>query len=73
MAESREIDLDDEALAEAMVLSDLTTESEVVNQALREFVDRRRRVEQVERFAKLAEDWAPEDGKHHRRPDAKGR
>jgi Arc/MetJ family transcription regulator len=53
-----QIDLDDEALAEAMRLSGETTKQRVVNLALQEYVDRHRRIEALEHHAKNAKGWS---------------
>jgi Arc/MetJ family transcription regulator len=45
------IDLDDEALAAAMRLMGTTTKKDTVNMALREYVDRVKRLEAAERLA----------------------
>ncbi len=47
------IDLDDELIAEAMELSGLGSKRAAVNQALREFVDKRRRADLRELFGKI--------------------
>lgn len=66
------IDLDDEALQEAMRVSGIRTKKEAVNTALREFAARHQRIEAIERYAALAQDWDYEGWK--RRHDAdKGR
>lgn len=52
-----QIDIDDEALGEAMRLSGLRTKKETVNLALREYASRHRRVVAIERYASLAADW----------------
>ena len=52
-----QIDIDEEALAEAMRLSGAKTKKEAVNLALREFAARHRRVAALEHFAVLAEGW----------------
>ncbi|MER6250528.1 MULTISPECIES: type II toxin-antitoxin system VapB family antitoxin [unclassified Streptomyces] len=46
-----QIDLDDEALAEAMRLMGVTTKKETVNAALRDYVNRVRRLEVAEKLA----------------------
>ncbi|MEU5161387.1 type II toxin-antitoxin system VapB family antitoxin [Streptomyces sp. NPDC020875] len=46
-----QIDLDDEALAEAMRLMGATTKKETVNAALRDYVARIRRLEAAEKLA----------------------
>jgi Arc/MetJ family transcription regulator len=52
-----QIDLDDDALAEAMRLSGAKTKKETVNLALREFAARHRRVAALDHFAELAAKW----------------
>lgn len=52
-----QIDIDDEALAEAMRVSGAKTKKETVNLALREFAARHRRIEALERYATLAQGW----------------
>lgn len=52
-----QIDIDDEALAEAMRLSGARTKKEMVNIALREYVKRRRRTEQRLRHLEHAQHW----------------
>lgn len=52
-----QIDVDEEALAEAMRLSGARTKKETVNLALREFAARHRRVEALERSAEAATGW----------------
>jgi Arc/MetJ family transcription regulator len=52
-----QIDIDEDALAEAMRLSGAKTKKETVNLALREFAARQRRVAALEHFATLAEGW----------------
>lgn len=52
-----QIDLDEEALAEAMQLSGKKTKKDTVNTALRDFVLRHRRVAAIEHYASLAGDW----------------
>lgn len=46
-----QIDLDDEALAEAMRLMGVTTKKETVNTALRDYVARIKRLEAAEKLA----------------------
>ncbi|MET7615624.1 type II toxin-antitoxin system VapB family antitoxin [Streptomyces sp. NPDC005408] len=50
-----QIDLDDEALAEAMRLMGVTTKKETVNTALRDYVARIRRLEAAEKLAERGE------------------
>ncbi|MER6091058.1 type II toxin-antitoxin system VapB family antitoxin [Streptomyces bluensis] len=50
-----QIDLDDEALAEAMRLMGATTKKETVNTALRDYVARIRRLEAAEKLAARGE------------------
>jgi len=52
-----QIDIDDDALGEAMRLSGAKTKKDTVNLALREFAARHRRVAALEHFATLAEGW----------------
>jgi len=52
-----QIDIDDDALGEAMRLSGAKTKKDTVNLALREFAARHRRVAELEHFAALAEGW----------------
>lgn len=46
-----QIDLDEAALAEAMRMMGTSTKKETVNEALRDYVARRRRLEAAERLA----------------------
>lgn len=55
-----QIDIDDQALAEAMRLSGATTKKEMVNLALREYAERRRRVEARLRHLRAAQEWDEE-------------
>lgn len=52
-----QIDVDDEALAEAMRLSGETTKKDTVNRALREYADQHRRIQALERHAAIAKGW----------------
>lgn len=52
-----QIDLDDEALAEAMRLSGAKTKKDTVNLALREYAARHRRIEALEHYAANAREW----------------
>lgn len=52
-----QIDIDDDALAEAMRLSGAKTKKDTVNLALREFAARHRRVESLQRYAADADGW----------------
>ncbi len=61
-----QIDLDDEALAEAMRLSGAKSKKETVNLALREYAERHRRIVALEQYARLAEDWDYEGWKRMR-------
>ncbi|MBW5482730.1 type II toxin-antitoxin system VapB family antitoxin [Streptomyces bambusae] len=56
-----QIDIDDDALAEAMRRSGVRTKKEMVNLALREYNERRRRSEARLRHFQAAQDW-DEDG-----------
>ncbi|MFG2295282.1 type II toxin-antitoxin system VapB family antitoxin [Streptomyces sp. NPDC048603] len=55
-----QIDLDDDALAEAMALSGARTKKETVNLALQEYVERRRRTEARLRHFQEARSWDEE-------------
>ncbi|HEX9336919.1 MAG TPA: type II toxin-antitoxin system VapB family antitoxin [Pseudonocardiaceae bacterium] len=50
-----QIDLDDDALNEAMRLMGTTTKKETVNAALREYVQQQRRVEAAERLFQMGQ------------------
>lgn len=52
-----QIDLDDEALAEAMRLSGARSKKETVNLALREYAARHRRIAALDHYASIAERW----------------
>ncbi|KUL32501.1 type II toxin-antitoxin system VapB family antitoxin [Streptomyces regalis] len=52
-----QIDIDDEALTEAMRLSGAKTKKEMVNLALREYAERRRRTEARLRHLERAQQW----------------
>jgi Arc/MetJ family transcription regulator len=52
-----QIDIDEDALTEAMRLSGAKTKKETVNLALREFAARHRRVAALEHYAQLAAGW----------------
>lgn len=67
-----QIDIDDDALAEAMRLSGAKTKKETVNTALREYAARHRRVEALEGYAVLAAGW-DYDGWQRRREAEKER
>ncbi|MCS0639157.1 type II toxin-antitoxin system VapB family antitoxin [Streptomyces sp. LP05-1] len=56
-----QIDIDDEALAEAMRLSGARTKKETVNLALREYAERRRRTEARMRHFRAAQTWNEKD------------
>ena len=61
-----QIDLDEDALTEAMRLSGAKTKKETVNLALREFAARHRRVAALEHYAELAAAWDFEGWEHRR-------
>jgi Arc/MetJ family transcription regulator len=61
-----QIDIDEDALAEAMRLSGAKTKKETVNVALREFAARHRRIAALEHYATLAADWDFEGWEHRR-------
>ena len=52
-----QIDLDDDALAEAMRLSGARSKKETVNLALREYAARHRRIAALDRYADAARTW----------------
>jgi Arc/MetJ family transcription regulator len=64
-----QIDIDDEALREAMRLSGETTKKNTVNLALREYAARHRRIEALERHAAAAKGWDYDDWRRRRRSD----
>ncbi len=64
-----QIDVDDEALAEAMRLSGTKTKKDTVNLALREYAARHRRIEALERYGSAAEKWDFEHWRGLRRDD----
>ena len=64
-----QIDIDDEALAEAMRLSGETTKKNTVNLALREYTARHRRIEALERYAVDAKGWDHEGWQRLRKVD----
>lgn len=66
-----QIDIDDEALADAMRLSGAKTKKEMVNLALREYAERRRRTEARLRHLERAQHW-DEDGFWRRHAAEKG-
>jgi Arc/MetJ family transcription regulator len=61
-----QIDVDDDALAEAMRLSGARTKKETVNLALREYAARHRRVAALEHYAHRASSWDFEDWQRRR-------
>jgi Arc/MetJ family transcription regulator len=61
-----QVDLDEEALAEAMRLSGARTKKETVNLALREYAARHRRVAALEHYAAMAEGWDFEGWEYRR-------
>lgn len=52
-----QIDLDDEALAEVMRIARVHTKKEGVNLAMRDYVERFRRIEALARFREQAKGW----------------
>jgi Arc/MetJ family transcription regulator len=61
-----QIDIDEDALVEAMRLSGAKTKKETVNVALREFAARHRRIAALEHYATLAAGWDFEGWEHRR-------
>ncbi|WP_413808978.1 type II toxin-antitoxin system VapB family antitoxin [Streptomyces sp. OE57] len=66
-----QIDIDDDALAEAMRLSGAKTKKEMVNIALREYAERRARTEARLRHLEQAQQW-DEEGFWQRHAAEKG-
>lgn len=52
-----QIDLDDDALAEAMRLSGAKSKKDTVNLALREYAARHRRIAALDQYASAAQTW----------------
>lgn len=52
-----QIDLDDDALAEAIRLSGARSKKEAVNLALREYTARHRRIAELDHYVTMAQDW----------------
>lgn len=52
-----QVDLDDEALTEVMRIAGVHTKKEAVNLALRDYVERFRRVEALAKSREQAKDW----------------
>ena len=52
-----QIDLDDEALAEVMRIAGVHTKKEAVNLAMRDYVERSRRIEALARSRDQAKSW----------------
>lgn len=52
-----QIDLDDEALAEVMRIAGVHTKKEAVNLAMRDYVERFRRIEALARSREHAKEW----------------
>jgi Arc/MetJ family transcription regulator len=52
-----QIDLDDDALSEAMRLSGARSKKETVNLALREYAARHRRIAALDHYAAVAQVW----------------
>jgi Arc/MetJ family transcription regulator len=52
-----QIDLDNEALAEVMRIAGVHTKKEAVNLAMRDYVERFRRIEALARSTEQAKDW----------------
>jgi Arc/MetJ family transcription regulator len=64
-----QIDIDEDALAEAMRISGAKTKKDTVNLALREFAARHQRVAALEHYAALAAGWDFEGWQHRRAAD----
>jgi Arc/MetJ family transcription regulator len=61
-----QINLDEDALAEAMRLSGAKTKKDTVNLALREFAARHRRIAALEHYSALAAEWDYQDWERRR-------
>jgi Arc/MetJ family transcription regulator len=57
-----QIDLDDDALAEVMRIAGVHTKNEAVNIAMRDYVERFRRIEALARSREQAKGWDYEGG-----------
>jgi len=64
-----QIDLDEDAMAEAMRLAGTRTKTDTVNLALREYAAQHRRIAALEHFASLASGWDYEDREQRRADD----
>jgi Arc/MetJ family transcription regulator len=64
-----QIDIDDDVLAEAMRLSGAKTKKETVNTALREYAARHRRIEALEAYATVSQNWDYEGWERRRQAD----
>lgn len=64
-----QIDIDDDALTEAMRLSGAKTKKDTVNLALREYAARHRRLAALDHYAELAARWDYEGWEHQRAAD----
>jgi Arc/MetJ family transcription regulator len=64
-----QIDIDEDALTEAMRLSGAKTKKDTVNLALREFAARHRRAAALEHYATLAAGWDYQGYQRHRRAE----
>ncbi|MFJ9555466.1 MULTISPECIES: type II toxin-antitoxin system VapB family antitoxin [unclassified Nocardiopsis] len=67
-----QVDIDDEALREAMRLSGASTKKETVNLALREYAARHRRIAALEHFSALSQDWDYESWQKRRSAEKGG-
>ncbi len=61
-----QLDIDEQALSEAMQLSGARTKQEAVNLALRTYVARHRRIRDLDRYAITAASWDYEGWREHR-------
>ncbi len=67
-----QIDLDDEALAEVLRRSGLTTKKEAVNEALRDYAAKLRRAAEFDGYIQRAQEWDYEGWKELRARDKTG-
>jgi Arc/MetJ family transcription regulator len=64
-----QIDIDDDALTEAMRISGARTKKDTVNLALRDYVANHRRIEALERYASLSAGWDYEGWQRQRQAE----
>lgn len=67
-----QIDLDDEALAEVLRRSGLTTKKEAVNEALRDYAAKLRRAAEFDGYLQRAQEWDYDGWQQLRAADESG-